>query len=479
MAFRLAPPLQRRWAGKEGVAALTDALRSTFDGAQVMTSSAALAAHGKDESFHLPAEPDVVFAARSTEEVSQVMRLTKEFGCPVIPFGAGSSLEGHVAALRGGLCLDLTAMNKLLRVDEVSMDCTVQAGMTRMALNNALKATGLFFPVDPGADATLGGMAATGASGTSTVRYGGMRSNVLGLTAVLQDGTVIKTGSRARKCSSGYDLTSLFLGSEGTLGCITDLTLSLHGQPEQVAAAVCAFDSTKGCVDTVVQCLQYGIPVARAEFLDAHTMRAVQTRFPELKGFFPQGKPCLFLEFHGTEAGVQEQIERAKGLSEENGLSGDFRFATSEEDRNLLWKARHQAFYAAQQLRPGSKGCPTDVCVPLSQLAECIEATLEDVAKQGVVAPLFGHLGDGNFHLILLGSEESDPDSHFETLFEINDRLIDRALRMGGTCTGEHGIGYGKMKWLEQEHGPGAVQVMRSIKSALDPENRLNPGKVV
>lgn len=428
--------------------------------------------HGRDESVHAPALPDGVVFAESTEEVAEVLRLCQRHRIPVIPYGAGSSVEGHVLAIHGGISIDLTGMNKVLATHAEDLDATVQAGVTRMQLNAELKGSGLFFPIDPGADASLGGMAATRASGTNAVRYGTMRDNVLGMTVVLADGRIIKTGGRARKSSAGYDLTRLLVGSEGTLGIITELTVKLYPIPEAISSAVCAFPSVDAAVDTVIQTIQLGIPLARIELLDALTLSAVnrysKTSLKEL--------PTLFFEFHGSPASVEEQAQLVQELAGSFG-GQDFEWASRPEDRSRLWQARHDAYFACLQLKPGCRAFPTDVCVPISRLAECIRATNADLAQVSIPIPLFGHVGDGNFHLVVL----VDPDNQEDmTQAEwINERVVERALLMEGTCTGEHGIGIGKTKFLVREHGEGAVDVMRAIKSALDPQNLLNPGKIL
>lgn len=428
--------------------------------------------HGHGESYHTPAAPDAVCFPRTTEEVVEIVRASKAFGVPVVPFGAGSSLEGHVHAVHGGLAIDLTQMNRILRVSQEDMDVTVEAGVTRLQLARALRNTGLMFPVDPGADATIGGMAATRASGTTAVRYGTMRENVLGLRVVLPDGTVTTTGGRARKSSAGYDLTRLFVGSEGTLGVITEVTLRLHPVPEAVSAAVCAFDSLAGAVAVVIETIQLGLRVARIELLDAKQLDAIN-RYS--KTSYPLA-PTLFFEFHGdNERHVAEQAEAVQRLAAEHGGQG-FEWATRLEDRDRLWHARHNALYAAVALRPGSRAWTTDVCVPISRLAECIIATDEDNRDAPFPVCLVAHAGDGNFHLLYVLDPNSP--SELDAARRLNDRLVTRALAMDGTCTGEHGIGYGKMASLEKEHGPG-VDVMRAIKRALDPDNRMNPGKVV
>jgi D-lactate dehydrogenase (cytochrome) len=389
----------------------------------------------------------------------------------VIAFGTGTSLEGHVAALHGGVTIDLTGMNRILRVNAEDMDVTVQAGVTRKQLNEHLRDTGLFFPIDPGADASLGGMTATRASGTNAVRYGTMRENVLTLTVVLADGRVIRTARRSRKSAAGYDLTRLFVGSEGTLGVITEVTLRLYGIPEAISAAVASFPTLDAAVQTVIEVIQSTIPVARIELLDEVQMDAVN-RYSKLNYAVA---PTLFFEFHGTTRGVAEQVEQVSALASGHG-GGDFQWATKPEERSKLWQARHDAYYAALALRPGCKGWATDVCVPISRLAECIAETKADLAKASIQAALVGHVGDGNFHLVYL----IDPDKpeEIEEASALNDRMVARALAMEGTCTGEHGVGYGKLGFMQAEHGD-AVAVMRQIKLALDPANILNPGKLV
>jgi D-lactate dehydrogenase (cytochrome) len=394
-----------------------------------------------------------------------------EHGMPIIPFGVGTSLEGQVAALHGGICIDVSKMNQVLRVSAEDMDVTVQAGVTRKQLNEHLRDSGLFFPIDPGADASLGGMTATRASGTNAVRYGTMRENVLALTVVLADGRIIRTARRSRKSSAGYDLTRLFVGSEGTLGIITEVTVRLHGIPEAISSAVCSFPTIEDAVHTVIETIQTGVPVARMELLDEVQVGACNA-YSKLD--LPV-QPTLFFEFHGTEASVAEQAERVGAIAEGwNG--GGFKWATKPEDRSKLWEARHKAYYAAISLKPGCKGWPTDVCVPISRLAECISETKKDLASSSMIAPLVGHVGDGNFHLVYL----VDPDKPEEIAeaTRLNDRMVLRALAMDGTCTGEHGVGYGKMDYLVAEHGE-AIAVMRQIKQALDPRNLMNPGKML
>jgi D-lactate dehydrogenase (cytochrome) len=440
-------------------------------GDRLSTSAAVCAQHGKDESYHAPHAPDAVAFAQTTEEVAEIVALCAEQQTPVIAFGTGTSLEGHVAALKGGVCIDLSQMNKVLRVNAEDLDATVEAGVTRKQLNEYLRDTGLFFPIDPGADASIGGMAATRASGTNAVRYGTMRENVLALTIVLSDGKVIRTAQRARKSAAGYDLTRLFVGSEGTLGIITEVTVRLYGIPEAISAAVCAFPTIGDAVDTVILTIQNGVPVARIELLDEAQIDAIN-KYSKLDH---KVAPTLFFEFHGTEAGVAEQTDIVKAIAAEHG-GDDFRWATTPEARSKLWQARHDAYYAALALRPGSKGWPTDVCVPISRLAECIAETKDDLAQSTIPSALAGHVGDGNFHLIFMIDPEK-PEEIAEAS-RLNDRMVARALAMEGTCTGEHGIGYGKMDFMVAEHGP-ALDVMRSIKQALDPNGIMNPGKIV
>lgn len=428
--------------------------------------------HGRDESIHAAALPDGVVFVETTAEVALVARLCHQYRVPMIAFGAGSSVEGHVLAIRGGISIDLSGLNQVLAIHTEDLDATVQAGVTRKQLNTILKNSGCFFPIDPGADASLGGMAATRASGTNAVRYGTMRDNVLGMTVVLADGRIIKTGGRSRKSSAGYDLTRLFVGSEGTLGIITELTVKLYPIPEAISAAVCAFPSIKAAVDAVIQIIQFGIPVARIELLDTLTLSAVnrysKTTLKEL--------PTLFFEFHGSPTSADEQAQLVQEIA--NGFSGqNFEWANLPEERSRLWQARHDAYFACLQLKPGCRAFPTDVCVPISRLAECILATNEDIARISLPVALFGHVGDGNFHLVVL----VNPDNAEEMAEAewLNEQVVKRALSMEGTCTGEHGIGIGKTQFLIPEHGEGAVSVMRAIKAALDPYELLNPGKVL
>ncbi|MEM7170719.1 MAG: FAD-linked oxidase C-terminal domain-containing protein [Pseudomonadota bacterium] len=447
-----------------------DALKALL-GERLSTSSAVRQQHGKDESYHEPEPPDAVAFAHTTEEVQAIVSICAAHDLPIIPFGTGTSLEGHVMALRGGVCIDLSQMDQVLEVNQEDQDCRVQAGVTRKQLNRHIHDTGLFFPIDPGADASLGGMTATSASGTNAVRYGTMRENVLGLTVVMADGKVIRTGGRARKSAAGYDLTRLFVGSEGTLGVITEIQLRLYGIPEAISAAVCTFGSMEGAVQTVIQTIQMGVPVARIELLDEVQMDAVN-RYSKLD--FP-ASPTLFFEFHGSPASVTEQAETVGEIADENG-GANFRWASKAEERNHLWQARHDAYYAALALRPGAKGWATDVCVPISCLAECILATKEDIQAEGLLAPMVGHVGDGNFHLVFI----LDPENRDELARaqKVNQQMVARAISLGGTCTGEHGIGYGKIDALAREKGE-AVAVMRQLKQSLDPSNLLNPGKVI
>jgi D-lactate dehydrogenase (cytochrome) len=441
-------------------------------GDRVSTSDAVREHHSHGESWHAPGLPDAVVFPQSTGEVAAIVKVCAKHRRPIVPFGMGSSLEGHVNAIHGGVSIDLTRMTRVLRLSPEDLDITVEAGLTRLKLDAHLKNTGLMFPIDPGADATIGGMAATRASGTTAVRYGTMRDNVLGTTVVLADGRIIKTGGRARKSSSGYDLTRLFVGSEGTLGVITELTLRLYGRPEAVRAAVCPFESMEGAANTVIQTIQLGIPVARIEIIDEAQLRVVNAYS---KTNYPLA-PTLFFEFHGTsEVAVEDQIRSVEEIAREHGAKG-FKWASSLEDRNTLWQARHNAYYATVASRPGARAWTTDICVPISHLAECILETQQDLKDANVVAPLVGHAGDGNFHLIIM-LDPSD-QKEFTTVTRISERLVERALKFGGTCSGEHGVGFGKLKYLQAEHGE-ALDVMRSIKHAIDPNNLMNPGKLI
>jgi D-lactate dehydrogenase (cytochrome) len=450
--------------------AIIEALRARF-GDRLSTALAVRDQHGKDESYHPAHAPDAVVFARSTEEVVETVKLCAAHKVPVIAYGTGTSLEGQVAALKGGVCIDVMQMNKVLRVSVEDLDVTVEPGVTRKQLNEHLRDTGLFFPIDPGADASIGGMAATRASGTNAVRYGTMRENVLTLTVVLADGRVIKTGRRARKSAAGYDLTRLFVGSEGTLGIITEITLRLYGIPQAVSSAMCTFERIEDAVNTVILTIQSGIPVARIELADDMQMKAISLHS---KLDLPIAN-TLWLEFHGTEASVAEQAEMVQTIARDFG-GNDFSWTTKPEDRKRLWQARHDAAYANKTLAPGKQLWATDVCVPISRLAECISETKQDIAASFMLAPLVGHVGDGNFHLTLMLDPE-DPGDIAEAE-RLNGRLVARALTMEGTCTGEHGVGYGKIDFLQAEHGE-ALSVMRLIKKALDPDNIMNPGKIV
>jgi D-lactate dehydrogenase (cytochrome) len=448
-----------------------EALR-TILGDRVSTSDSVREHHSHGESWHAPGLPDAVVFPTSTVEVAGIVKLCAQHRTPIVPFGMGSSLEGHVNAIKGGVSMDLTRMTRVLRLSPEDLDITVEAGLTRLKLDAHLKNTGLMFPIDPGADATIGGMAATRASGTTAVRYGTMRDNVLGLAVVLADGQIIRTGGRARKSSSGYDLTRLFVGSEGTLGVITELTLRLYGRPEAVRAAVCPFESMEGAANTVIQTIQLGIPVARIEIIDEAQLKVVNAYS---KTDYPLA-PTLFFEFHGiSETAVEDQIRAVEEIAREHGARG-FKWAASLEDRNTLWQARHNAYYATVASRPGARAWTTDICVPISHLAECILETQQDLAQANVVAPLVGHAGDGNFHLIIM----LDPgdQAEFDRVTRISERLVERALKFGGTCSGEHGVGVGKLKYLAAEHG-ASLEVMRAIKKAIDPNNLMNPGKLI
>ena len=449
--------------------ALSAALGAHF-GDRFVTSEAIRLEHGKSETHFAPMPPDAVVFAESTDDVVAAVKLCAGAGVPVVAYGAGTSVEGNALAPKGGVSLDLSRMTRIVAIHQEDFDCTVEAGVRREQLNEHLRDQGLFFPIDPGANATIGGMASTRASGTNAVRYGTMREAVLALTVVTASGDVIRTSRRARKSSAGYDLTRLFVGSEGTLGIITEVTLRLHAIPEAISAATCSFETIGGAVDTVVQSIQLGIPLARVEILDDMQIRAVnrwsKMDLPELT--------TLFFEFHGSERYVAEQIETVRELAAGNG-GGEFRWAEKTEDRNALWKARHEAYYAAVNLRPGAIGWATDVCVPMSRLAECIGETKVDLEASNVPATILGHVGDGNFHVVF-SMDPNNPDDLGEVK-AINARLVRRALDMDGTCTGEHGIGLGKQEWLVEELG-GAVDMMRKVKRALDPLGILNPGKI-
>jgi D-lactate dehydrogenase (cytochrome) len=450
--------------------ALIDALKARFDD-RCSTALAVRTQHGRDESSFDAPPPSAVVFAESTQDVADAVKLASDYSVPVIPFGVGSSLEGHLLAVQGGISIDVSRMNRVLSVNADDLTVTVQPGVTRKQLNDEIKSTGLFFPIDPGADASIGGMAATRASGTNAVRYGTMRENVLGLTVVLADGRVTQTGTRARKSAAGYDLTRLFVGSEGTLGVITEITVRLYPQPEAVSAAVCTFPSMGDAVRAVIETIQIGVPIARVEFVDSLAVRSINRH----SNLTLREAPTLFFEFHGTEAGVKEQAGLVQEIAAQNSGEG-FEWATRPEDRSRLWNARHNAYFAMLQLKPGSRAVTTDVCVPISRLAECVVETEEDLKASPLPCPIVGHVGDGNFHVAML-IDPNKPEE-LEEAERLNHRIVQRALRMDGTCTGEHGVGLHKMGFLVEEHGPVAVDVMRSIKHSLDPRNLMNPGKI-
>ncbi|MBW8777611.1 MAG: FAD-binding protein [Burkholderiales bacterium] len=451
-------------------AAMSDALRARF-GERFVTALAVREQHGRDESPFDAPPPEAVVFCESTEEVAFVVAAACQHRVPVIPYGAGSSLEGHLLAVQGGLSVDVSRMNRVLRLDADDLTVTVQAGVTRLQLNREIKDSGLFFPIDPGADATLGGMSATRASGTNAVRYGTMRENVLALTVVTASGEAIRTGTRARKSSAGYDLTRLMVGSEGTLGVITEVTLKLHPLPESVAAAICSFDDATAAVDTVIAIIQMGVPIARCELMDANAVIAVN-RHDKL-GLAE--KPMLLMEFHGSAAGVAEQAATVQELAAEHGGTA-FQWATTPEERTRLWTARHHAFLSGLQLRPGCRAVTTDCCVPISGLADAVTQALAEAEEAGIPHFVVGHVGDGNFHVAYL-IDPASPDER-ETAERLNGQLVQRAIAAGGTCSGEHGIGLHKQGFLVDEAGTGAVAMMREIKRALDPHNIMNPGKI-
>ncbi|WP_050464974.1 FAD-binding oxidoreductase [Herbaspirillum autotrophicum] len=452
-------------------AELLSALRELV-GERLSTTQAMREHHGRDESSYDPMLPDAVVFAHSTEEVAAIVKLCVAHRVPLIPYGTGTSLEGHVLALQGGITVDLSQMSKVLAVNPEDLTATVQAGVTRKQLNQEIKDTGLFFPIDPGADASIGGMASTRASGTNAVRYGTMRENTLALTVVTAEGRIIKTGTRAKKSSAGYDLTRVYVGSEGTLGVVTEVTVRIYPQPEAISAAVCSFPSVGDAVTTVIQAIQVGVPLARVEFLDANGVKAINAHD---KLNLPE-KPLLLFEFHGSENGVKEQAELVQELANDNNALG-FEWATKPEERSRLWAARHNAYFALLQLRPGSRAIATDCCVPISRLAECILDTKADCEANNIIYSIIGHVGDGNFHVQMM-IDPNDP-ADIARAEGVNERMVTRAIAMDGTCTGEHGVGLHKMDFLIQEHGDGAIDVMRAIKHALDPNNIMNPGKVV
>ncbi|HFC05331.1 MAG TPA: FAD-binding protein [Rhizobiales bacterium] len=442
-----------------------------FLGDRLSISGAVREQHGNDLTWNPGASPDAVAFVKNTQEVQKVVQICSKYDSPLIPFGTGTSLEGHISAVQGGICLDVSQMDTILEVNDQDLDCRVEAGVTRKMLNTHLRDTGLFFPIDPGADASLGGMAATRASGTNAVRYGTMRENVLSLTAVMPNGEIVKTASRAKKSSAGYDLTRLLVGSEGTLGVITEVGLKLYGIPESIVAGVCPFDTVDQCCQATIMAIQIGLPIARIELVDAANIKAIN----EYSKMTLAEKPTLFVEFHGTPMSTREQAETFGEIAGDlNG--GPFVWAEREEDRNKLWKARHDAFWATKAMFPEKERFSTDVCVPISRLAECVAETQADLEKYNVFGPIIGHVGDGNFHVILF-CDRSDADE-LVRVEKITERLALRAIAMDGTCTGEHGVGVGKMKFLEAEHGPG-LNVMRTLKRAIDPQNIMNPGKIV
>jgi len=448
-----------------------DALRERF-GAAFSTAEAVREHHGRDESPYPPMLPDGVVHASSVEDIAWVAAHCHRHKVPLIPFGAGSSLEGHVLAVQGGISLDLSGMDRILAVDAEDQCVTVQAGVRRKQLNEYLRDTGLFFPVDPGADATLGGMASTRASGTNAVRYGTMRDNVMALKVVTADGRIVDTGSRARKSSAGYDLTAVFVGSEGTLGIIAEVTVRLYPQPEAVSVAVCNFPTLEDAVNSVIEIIQMGVPIARVEFMDTDAVRATNA-YSKLD---LTESPLLLFEFHGSPAGVKEQAQTVGEITAGHGGT-DFQWAERPEDRTRLWTARHHAYFAGVQLRPGCRATTTDVCVPISQLAHCVSATAADLETASFPHTIVGHVGDGNFHVLMM----IDPDKpeEWRESEQINRRLVERAIAMGGTCTGEHGVGLHKMEFMQAEHGDGALGLMRALKRAYDPRGILNPGKTI
>ncbi|HUR88935.1 MAG TPA: FAD-linked oxidase C-terminal domain-containing protein [Ramlibacter sp.] len=450
--------------------ALLDALAQRF-GANCSTAMAVREQHGRDESsFEAPPPAAVVFA-ESTQDVADAVMLAAQHDTPIIPFGVGSSLEGHLLAVQGGISIDLARMNKVLSINAEDLTVTVQPGVTRKQLNEEIKSTGLFFPIDPGADATLGGMSATRASGTNAVRYGTMRENVLALEVVTASGEAIRTGTRAKKSSAGYDLTRLFVGSEGTLGVITEVTLRLYPLPEAVSAAICSFPSIEAAVRSVIHIIQLGVPIARVELIDENSVRMVNAH----SKLTLREEPMLLMEFHGSPAGVKEQAETVQEIAGDHGGNA-FEWATTPEERTRLWTARHNAYFAAIQSRPGCRAISTDTCVPISRLADCLLDSVKEADDSGLPYFLVGHVGDGNFHFGYL-LDPHDPKER-EVAEDLNHKLVARALSLGGTCTGEHGVGLHKMDFLVTETGAGAIDVMRSIKRALDPKNIMNPGKI-
>jgi D-lactate dehydrogenase (cytochrome) len=467
----LAPEIHQR----DVPTALVDALKARF-AERCSTALVVREQHGRDESAFAPVPPpSAVVFAESTQDVSDAVRLASEYSVPVIPFGVGSSLEGHLLAVQGGISIDVSRMNQVLSINAEDLTVTVQPGVTRKQLNEAVKSTGLFFPIDPGADATLGGMCATRASGTNAVRYGTMRENVLALQVVTASGEIIRTGTRAKKSSAGYDLTRLMVGSEGTLGVMTEVTVKLYPLPEAISAAICSFPSIEAAVRTTIQIIQMGIPIARVELIDANTVRMVNAH----SKLTLREEPLLLMEFHGSPAGVQEQALLVQEIAAEFGATADqgaFEWATTPEERTRLWTARHNAYFAAIQSRPGCRAISTDTCVPISRLADCLLDSIAEADASGIPYFLVGHVGDGNFHFGYL-IDPTKPEER-EVAEQLNHALVTRALELEGTCTGEHGVGLHKMDFLLTETGTGAVDMMRAIKRALDPKNIMNPGKI-
>jgi len=462
------PELQR--CSGEDLTEVGAILKQRF-GDRYSTAESVREQHGHTTTYHPNQPPDGVVFAQSTEEVAEIIRICADRKVPVIAFGTGTSLEGHVNAPYGGISIDLNQMNNVVAVHPEDLDCTVQAGVTRKQLNEYLRDTGLFFPIDPGADASIGGMASTRASGTNAVRYGTMREVVLGVTAVMADGQIVRTARRAKKSSAGYDLTRLLIGSEGTLGIMTEISLRLSGIPEVIAGGVCPFDTLEGACNATIATIQMGIPVARIELLDEVQVQASNN----YSGLSLAVKPTLFLEFHGSESSVAEQSEMFGEIAADNG-GGPLEWSTDPEERNRLWAARHDAYWASLALAPGKKPIVSDVCVPISRLADCVTETKQDILNSGMVGPIVGHVGDGNFHSSLM--VDTDNPEEMTVAKGVMDRIVERAMAMDGTCTGEHGVGEGKIKFLEEEHGPG-LAYMKMIKRALDPDNIMNPGKIL
>ena len=455
----------------QALAAVIASLAASF-GNRLVTSQAVRDQHGHNLSWTPNEPPDAVVYPITTQDVVEIVKLCAHNNVPVIPFGTGTSLEGHINAPYGGICVDVSMMNTILAVHAEDLDCVVEPGVTRKQLNEYLRDTGLFFPIDPGADASIGGMASTRASGTNAVRYGTMKDNVLALTVVTPSGDIVKTAGRAKKTSAGYDLTHLFIGAEGTLGIVTEITLKLYGIPEAISAATCQFPSIAAACNAVIETIQTGLPIARIELCDELTVRS----FNNYSKLGLVEAPMLFLEFHGTERGVAEQVERFRDIAETHG-GGPFNWASKPEDRTKLWQARHDVYWAHQTLRPGSKSLSTDICVPISRLADCVVETQEDARAHNLLVPMVGHVGDGNFHCgPQFNMDDADEVARVKAFAE---RLVLRGLAMGGTCTGEHGVGQAKMKYMSKEHAPQTLDLMRVLKRAIDPGNIMNPGKIV